>query len=247
MPKDNFSAQSKAYASFRPVFPKELYDSIINHVNEFDLAWDVATGNGQSAIRLSPYFNKVIATDISENQLAQAAQSPNIIYRNEPAEHSSLADRSVNLITISQAIHWFEFDAFYKEVIRVTKQGSIIAAFSYSMLNTKEAGLDDLIQHFYKDSEPFWDRERKYIDEHYSTIPFPFDEIAAPVFNIKYKWNFEQLTGYIETWSANQHYMRMFERSLVSDDFKKSLQERWPKQEFVEIQFPVHLRMGMIT
>ncbi len=246
MAKDNFSAQSKSYASFRPVFPDALYKFIISNVNEFDLVWDVATGNGQSAIKLAPYFKNVFATDISNNQLDHATQLPNVVYKNEPAEHSTLADQSVNLISISQAIHWFQFDTFYKEVKRVAKQGAIIAAFCYSILNIENEKLNNLLASFYTESQPYWDNERKYIDEKYQTIPFPFEEIAVPGFSMQYEWSMHQLIGYLETWSANQHYLKLFGTSLVNNDFKKLLSEYWPTKETLCVQFPVSMRIGRI-
>jgi len=246
MAKDNFSAQSKDYAAFRPKLQQEVYDFVIKQVSDFNLAWDVGTGNGQTAVELSKVFKQVVATDISENQLAHAVPAPNIIYKKEPAEHSSLEDHSVDLITIAQAIHWFNFDEFYTTVRRVAKPGAVIAAFSYAMFRAEDKKVDDLIQQFYADSFPYWDPERKYIDAHYKTIPFPFKEIAAPVFYISYEWNIEQVIGYMRTWSANQHYRKKFGEDLVSDIFKNELMIVWPSEEKISLRFPVYIRIGRV-
>jgi ubiquinone/menaquinone biosynthesis C-methylase UbiE len=246
MAKDNFSTQSKDYAAFRPKLQQEVYDFVIKHVQQFDLAWDVGTGNGQTAVELSRVFKQVVATDISENQLSHAVPLPNIIYKKEPAEHSSLENNSVDLITIAQAIHWFHFDDFYKEVRRVAKTGAVIAAFSYSMFRAENKIIDNIIQQFYNDSSPFWDPERRYIDEQYRTIPFPFKEIEAPVFYINYEWTIEQVIGYMRTWSANQHYRKKFGADLVSDEFKDQLLKEWPSEEKISLAFPVYMRIGSV-
>jgi ubiquinone/menaquinone biosynthesis C-methylase UbiE len=246
MAKDNFSVQSKDYAAFRPKLQQEVYDFVISHVQRFNLAWDVGTGNGQTAVELSKVFKQVIATDISENQLAHAVQLPNISYRKEQAEHSSLENNSVDLITIAQAIHWFDFDNFYKEVKRVAKPGAIIAAFSYSMFRAEDKVIDDIIQRFYADSSPYWDPERKYIDEQYKTIPFPFKEIDAPIFYIQYEWTVDQVIGYMRTWSANQHYLKKFGVELVNESLKSELAAYWPAGETNRLRFPVYMRIGTV-
>ncbi len=243
--KDNFSAQSKAYAAFRPKFPAELFQFINSHVKEFDLAWDAGTGNGQAAVQLAPHFKKVYATDISQNQIDNAEKASNITYVVEGAEASSLATSSVDLVTVSQAIHWFDFDKFYDEARRVAKPGAILAAFAYSMFQAEDVEVNELIKNFYAASSPYWDTERKYIDEGYQTIPFPFDEIETPSFQIKYRWTIEQVLGYIETWSANQHHIKKFGTSLVSKGFTDELR-RLSSDQPIDLCFPVHMRMGRL-
>jgi ubiquinone/menaquinone biosynthesis C-methylase UbiE len=68
------------------------------------------------AVKLADYFAAVYATDISPKQLANAPTRSNIFYKQEPAEHTSAPDNFFNLVTVAQAIHWFNFDLFYAEV-----------------------------------------------------------------------------------------------------------------------------------
>lgn len=197
--KDNFSTQANVYAQYRPGYPKELFAYILSFVKEKHFAWDCGTGNGQSALQLSGNFKKVFATDISQKQLDNAAAKENIIYALEPAEKTSLADRSVDLITVAQAIHWFKFDAFYTEVKRVAKPGAVMAVWTYSLL--KISGEIDKIINAYHFStlKNYWDPERKYVDDGYATIPFPFTEIKTPAFNIELNWSLNELEGYLNT------------------------------------------------
>ena len=110
--KDLFSAQSKEYASSRPTYPRALFEFIVGLVDEKNLAWDCATGNGQAALVLTDYFKQVIASDISARQLENARQESNIKYQIFRAEDTPLKDNSVDLITIAQALHWFDLDRF---------------------------------------------------------------------------------------------------------------------------------------
>ncbi len=207
--KDNFSKQAALYKKFRPGYPEALIDSLSQRIPARTLAWDSATGNGQIARILSEKFMQVVATDISGEQLGKAFQKDNIQYKKERAENSSLSDTSVDLIVVAQAIHWFDFSGFYTEAKRVLKTGGLIAVIGYPLLTTENAELNKVIRWFYKDViGSYWDDERKYIDGHYTNIPFPFEEFELPAFEMKYKWTVEQLMGYLSSWSAVAHYQK---------------------------------------
>ena len=175
--KDNFSKQSGLYSKFRPGYPEQLFDFLLPLIKNKNAAWDCGTGNGQVAVKLSEYFNKVYATDISAAQINNAAIKKNILYSVESAEQTSFDDNTFDLVTVAQAIHWFNFERFYKEVKRTLKPSCILAVIGYHMFRiNKETDL--LIDHFYRDiTGPYWDHERKYVDNYYQTIPFPFKEI----------------------------------------------------------------------
>jgi SAM-dependent methyltransferase len=240
--KDNFSTQAQGYAQYRPSYPKEMTDYVIALCKNMHAALDVATGNGQVATALAQRFNTVYATDISDKQLDNAAKAHNIIYSNQPAEHMDFADGTFDLITVAQAIHWFDFDAFYTEVKRLLKPGGIFAVMGYGNFKADaEAGV--VLSHFYKDIVgPYWDAERRYIDENYTTIPFPFDEVQAPQFANRLTWTFEQLVGYLNTWSATQHYIKANGTNPVALIYDK-LQEVW-KHGNMQVEFPLLLRVG---
>src|SRR6478672_8900004 len=134
--KDNFSVQANAYARFRPHYPEEMIAAIVSHVKTKNVALDIATGNGQVAQQLSPYFTTVFATDISEKQIENAAPMPNIVYKVEAAEDTEFEDDQFDLITVAQAVHWLDFDHFYREVERILKPDGIFAVLGYGLLLT---------------------------------------------------------------------------------------------------------------
>ena len=197
--KDNFSTQSTGYARFRPGYPPALLEEICQLCSTHDCAWDCATGNGQIAAVLSEHFRQVEATDISENQLKNAIQKPNIRYQVAAAETPLFPAASFDLITVGQAVHWFDFDKFYAEVRRVLQPGGILALIGYNLLKI-DAATDAVVQHLYADVlGKFWDAERHLVENAYTTIPFPFPEIDFQQTAMAYEWTFDQLLGYLNT------------------------------------------------
>jgi SAM-dependent methyltransferase len=241
--KDNFSGHASDYARYRPTYPHELITHLVSLTPAHHRAWDCATGNGQVAVLLSEYFAEVVATDISEQQLRNAVQKPNIIYKVEPAEHPSLADDSVDLIVVAQAVHWFDFDLFFREVLRVLRPEGVVALIGYGLIKTTPA-LDEVIEKLYSGIlDSYWDPERRYIEDAYRTIPFPFLELDMPQFTISYNWTLEDLLGYLNTWSAVKHYEQQEGQNPVQL-VEQALREKWGPQQQVEVRFEVISRVG---
>ena len=242
--KDYFSTQSKAYAAFRPTYPKELYDFIFSQVEEKKSAWDCATGNGQVAQYLSYYFERVYATDISQQQLDHASKGSDIFYNVSPAEKTSFNDNQFDLITVAQALHWFDRDRFYAEAKRVGKPGSLLAVWGYALLYIEPA-IDEMIMHFYDNIVgPYWDDARKLVEQEYRSISFPFEQIQTPAFSIKVQWTIDQLAGYFTSWSATQKFIKEKGFDPVPP-FITSLRKQWSNGAKT-VSFPIFTRLGRI-
>lgn len=240
---DHFSARAEAYSRFRPTYPPALFNWLKSLLKQCDQAWDCGTGNGQVARVLSGFFRQVQATDISDSQLKHAFQAPNICYSRQAAEQTSFPDDFFDLITVAQAIHWFDFVAFYKEVNRTLKPDGVLAVLGYGLLVTDEK-TDALLNLFYLGTlGPYWDAERKYIDEHYKTIPFPFREITPPAFPMEYDWTPEQFTGFLSSWSALLHLIKATGTDPLPA-FHQELLKIWPAGEVRKVRFPLLLRVG---
>ena len=243
--KDYFSSQSKDYATFRPTYPTELYQFIFQHVNEKKIAWDCATGNGQVAYYLSLHFEKVFATDISQKQLDHAVKEKNIFYSVSRGEKTSFPENEFDLITVAQALHWLDRDAFYAEAKRVGKPGALVAVWGYALLYI-ESTIDDMIIEFYNHTVgPYWDSARKLVEEEYRTISFPFEEIQAPAFSIQTQWTLSELSGYLSSWSSTQKYMKEKGSDPVPP-FIKKLKKYWT-QTTMTVTFPIFTRIGKIS
>src|SRR5579875_3799171 len=196
--KDLFSDQSKAYAKYRPTYPKELFDYILQFVEQREAAWDCATGNGQAARVLSDYFNKVIATDISEAQLKNAVQKDNIEYKICSAEQTPFADNSFDLITVATAYHWLDWNKFYNEATRVGKQNAVVAVWAYNTFSSNDVDVNKLIQRFYYDIVyTYWDAERRHVENAYANVEFNFKLLPSKNFELHFQWNKEQFKGYL--------------------------------------------------
>src|ERR1043165_5287441 len=124
--KDHFSTQSQDYARYRPDYPPSLFQWLASLTSAHALAWDVGTGSGQAALALADHYRRVVATDAAEAQLRHAVAHERVTYKGMPAENTDLGNASVDLVTVAQALHWFDFDRFYREVQRVLRPGGLI-------------------------------------------------------------------------------------------------------------------------
>lgn len=228
--KDNFSKQSQVYSLYRPTYPVELFEYLNSLTEQHQLAWDCGTGNGQSAISLARYYETVYATDPSDQQINNAMPHSNIIYKVEKAEQCGLNDSVADLVTIAQALHWFEFNTFYAEVKRVLKPNGIIAAWAYGVPSISPE-IDSLVNYFHDHVVgEFWQRENKLIDKEYATIPFPFAPLTTPVFTIQKNMSFSGLMGLINSWSAVQRYIDI-KGANPAVQFGQELTKQWGNTE----------------
>lgn len=231
---NHFGDKAAQYQQFRPTYPESLFQYLVSLTEKQEYLWDVGTGNGQAAVALSPYFQKVMATDLKQGQLDAAPIRNNINYVACPAEKTLIPDCSVDLITIAQALHWFDFDAFYQEVRRVIKPNGVLAAWCYTLARISPE-IDAIVEHLYTNilGNEYWPKERDYIDKNYETIPFPFLKIKTPDFFIERSLNFYQWIGYLNTWSAVQEYQDRNHGQNPLDLVMEDLQKAWGDSEKV--------------
>jgi SAM-dependent methyltransferase len=210
---DHFSRVAADYARFRPRYPDALFDWLAGLAPGRGLAWDCATGSGQAAVALAERFERVVATDASAEQLASAEAHPRVEYRVAPAESSGLAAASVDLLTVAQALHWFDLPAFYAEADRVLRPGGVLAAWCYGLFRFADPEVQAVLARFHDRVEPYWPPERQLLEAGYRTLDFPFPEDAAPDFAMTEGFDLDRLLGYLGTWSAVKRY-----REVRGDD-----------------------------
>jgi SAM-dependent methyltransferase len=210
-----------------------------------EVAWDCATGNGQAAVSLSPHFKKIIATDLSSDQIKNAITKPNIEYQVLKAEeHLNIPDQSVDLITIAQALHWFDFKIFYPEAKCVLKPNGIIAAWAYGFHESLSPEIDAIFKTFNQEKiGPFWKIQNQWISESYKDVPFPFQEIPAPDFYLTVNWTLEEFTGYCRSWSATQLYIEKHGVDPIPQ-LQKDLLPHWPPNLQKEVKWKLVLKIG---
>jgi ubiquinone/menaquinone biosynthesis C-methylase UbiE len=241
--KDYFSDGSSAYRIYRPGYPKELFSYLSSLTPANVRAWDCATGNGQTALDLSNYYSEVIGTDASKNQIKHAQEKKGIVYKVEKAEQSSLEDHSVDLITVAQAMHWFDVEEFSSEVGRVLKSGGVLAAWTYGLLDIKP-GINEEIQHLYGPVlDAYWPPERKMVEDGYRNITLPFEEIQPPEFHMETEWSLFQLLGYLSTWSAVKKYEAANGVNPVEQRFDKLARLWGDPEKRIRMHWPLAMRV----
>lgn len=246
MYKDHFSKQAEQYAKHRPQYPPELFKYLSTIVQSHQCAWDCGTGNGQAAFGLTPYFDRIIATDPSQSQLDQAVKNSKILYQKASCEKTDIQARSIDLVTVAQAIHWFDFEKFYAEVKRVAKSGAVIAVWGYAKNEIKAAVDEIVVRYSTQIVGPYWEENVRWVDDGYRHIPFPFDEIKAPSFVIELQWTYEDLLGYLTSWSSTQAYIKDKGSNPLAL-IEKELQAKWGlPTEKKKVSWQLHMRVGKI-
>lgn len=241
--KDHFSGFSSDYHSYRPRYPDELFSWLASISNERDRAWDCATGTGQAAIGLVNHFSEIIASDASETQIASAEKHDAVRYFLAKAEESGIEPGSVDLVTVAQAIHWFDQDAFRAEVERVLRPGGVLAVWSYDVLQISPA-IDLVVSHLYGPIlNRFWPPERRIIEAGYRDIEFPYEKIEPPAFSMTSQWNLAGLAGYLNTWSAVKRYLQERKTNPVEIVFD-DLSAAWGQ---AEKKYEVYWPMTVLT
>jgi SAM-dependent methyltransferase len=244
--KDHFSTRSADYAAYRPTYPAALIAALADVAPARNAALDVGCGNGQLSVLLAERFARVIATDASAEQIANAVPHPQVGYRTAPAEASGLDPASVDLLTAAQAAHWFDLPAFYQEARRVLKPGGVLALVTYGIMTVDRAA-DPVIGRFYRDViGPYWPPERRHVEAGYRSLDFPFAEVGLPPLAIEVAWRRGDLLGYVDTWSAVRGAERALGRAPV-EVFQAELARVWPDpDERRSVRFPLSVRAGRV-
>ena len=239
--KDLFTPQAADYARFRPVYPPELYAWLAAQAPARALAVDVGTGNGQAAVALARHFDRVIGVEPSEGQRGNATPAPNVEYRAGAAEATGVEAASADLLTVAQAFHWFKHDAFYREARRVVRPGGLLAFWCYG-LTTVTPAIDAAVHHYYEDLlGPYWEPERKLVEQGYRGIAVPFEEIATPPFAMQLRWTFDHLLGYLGTWSPRKPYREANGRDALELALPR-LREAWGDAGERPVGWPLSVR-----
>lgn len=244
--KNYFSRQADDYARYRPRYPNALFEALVTLVSERKLAWDCATGNGQVALGLAPYFEHVYASDASEAQIARAFLHEKITYSVAAAESAPFQDGSIDLITVGQALHWFDLEKFYPIARRVLKPTGILAVWCYGSYEISDVAesVRTLLQDYSEAIEPFWPPEIQLVEQRYQTIPFPFEEVPISPFSFEASWDVDALLGYLRSWSATQLYAAQYGETYFQN-FSARLAEAWQSPQTARpIRWPIYTRVG---
>ncbi len=244
--KDHFSRQADIYLKARPTYPEDLFEYLASISPADELCWDCATGNGQAATSLAKHFKKIIASDGSEKQIANAIKTENVEYRVGTAEESGLENNSIDLIAVATAAHWFNHDLFYKEAIRVAKPNGVLAVWTYSGAKIS-AEIEEVMEWFmYEYLYDYWPDGRWYVRNKYETLPFPFEPVKTPDFFCRMNWNKQQWLNYVMSWSSYTNYVAKHNADPI-DFLLPKLKSLWNDDEIKEVIWPLHLKCAQLN
>ncbi|XP_074276724.1 uncharacterized protein LOC141600391 [Silene latifolia] len=254
-----FDKQADLYLEGRPDYPKEWYKWLADRTPSHSLAWDVGTGNGQAAIAVAEHYDQVIATDVSEAQLQRAIPHPRVKYLHIPPTFSkdeliSLIgpENSVDLITVAQAVHWFDLPTFYKTAsLLLKKPGGIIAVWCYNNV-TVSPTFDPVMDSFHKTTLPFWNPNIQYVFDGYKTLSFPFGEVGLgkegepKEVGIPKTLSFKGFVRMLKSWSA---VVTAKEKGvdLLNEGVVKEMEIAWGGPELVRlVVYKAHMLVGNV-
>lgn len=237
---DHFSTIASRYAAYRPIYPRALVDALADRAPP-GVAWDIGCGSGQLSVALAERFERVIATDPAQAQLAAAALHPRVEYRCVPAEASGLPDASVDLAVAAQAAHWFDWPRFVPEVGRVAKPGALIALVSYGNVEL-DGAVGDELRRYRAIVEPYWPPERVHVDNGYRDLALPWPAVEAPAIEMTASWTRDELLGYVQTWSATVRLVEREGRAPVIEMCER-VAKTWPGGESRRIRWPLTIRV----
>jgi SAM-dependent methyltransferase len=245
--KDHFSSHARSYAAARPGYPESLFAWIAAQCVSHERVWDAGCGNGQASIALAGYFDAVFASDPSAAQVNNATSHPHVRYAVEAAEHSSLPNQSVPCICVAQALHWFDFERFFKEAERVLQPGGLLVVWTYEKSSVNVA-VDAVFESLYRGTlADYWPPERRHVEAAYQTIEFPVKEISTPHFQMQSRWNLAQYLAYLRSWSACQRYRETSGIDAVAG-IEKDMQQAWGDPEnALNVCWPLTVRAGRFS
>jgi ubiquinone/menaquinone biosynthesis C-methylase UbiE len=243
---DAFSDAAEEYANFRPAYPPTLFKTLAMLAPATHSAWDCGTGNGQAAVGLAEFFESIEATDASAEQIARAQPHPHVRYRAAPAEASGLTDNSVDLVSVAQALHWFDRDRFFAEAQRIARPGALMAVYGYNWFYITPT-LDALTERFLlQPVMSFWSANNRLLWDGYRTIVFPFQEVTSPNLAIHLTWTLDQLFDYYLTWSAPRRKIAADGDSFVRDA-RREFSVAWGDPDRPRhVVMPIAMRLGRL-
>ena len=243
---DNFSIQSNDYKKYRPEYPEALINEILKYVPTKNNCLDCGTGNGQLASKLSNHFKNTLAVDISINQLKVAGNSKNLCYIVARSEQTPFRYGLFDLITIAQAIHWFDLQKFREEIIRLSVDNGVLALIGYGLVKI-DIEIDKVINDFYINTMgKYWDSERRLVENEYDEIDLNLEYIIPKkYFFLRTKWSVQELFGYLNSWSSVQKYINQNGDNPVSL-LENKISHAWSRNQIKIVKFPLFLKLYSI-
>ena len=133
---ERFSGFADQYDKHRPSPPAVLADLLTRMANapRPTLVVDLGSGTGLSSRYWADKAEQVIGVEPTHDMRKQAegqTEAQNVIYREGFSHQTGLPDKSAQIITCSQSLHWMEPQATFEEAARILVPGGVFAAYDY--------------------------------------------------------------------------------------------------------------------
>ena len=238
--RDLFGDRAEEYARHRPTYPEALFDHLDGLVEGHDLAWDCGAGSGQTSRSLAGRFARVVATDASMRQLANASTPDRVRLVAAAAEAVPLRDHCADLVTVSAALHWFDRPRFFAEVRRVARPGAILAVWSYYQ-SLIEPAIDAVLMRYASEVVgSLWSPGMELNQRAYRGLDLPFEPIPWPALHAEGRMRLEDLLQYMRTWSASQEWQRTRGSDPI-ETVRDDMARAWGDPETTRaVRWPLH-------
>ncbi|MEM0911188.1 MAG: class I SAM-dependent methyltransferase [Pseudomonadota bacterium] len=239
-----FDDKSDLYAKSRPQYPQELYEWLSGICPSNKSVWDVGCGNGQASVDLIRFFESVQSTDVSPSQIKNAPSINGITFSVQQAERTNFASQSFDAICVAQALHWFDYEAFWPEVFRVLKPEGVFCAWGYCWPHVSPKIDALLASSFLSVIRPYWPEQNKLLWDGYVDVPFPFKtRIATPQISLTMHLSIEQFFAYLHSWSATRRCVDMQGNAFFNASFNQ-ISSVWGAAESRQISMDLVLIAG---
>ena len=126
-PQARFTGRAESYQAARPGYPKQIFD-ILEHgcgLTTGSEIVDIAAGTGILTDLLLTHGNPVTAVEPNADMRAVCVglqvNYPELRVIDGSAEDTTLASQSADLLTVAQALHWFDLPRARKEFARILR------------------------------------------------------------------------------------------------------------------------------
>jgi ubiquinone/menaquinone biosynthesis C-methylase UbiE len=142
-PKKRFSSRVENYIKFRPSYPSEIVNFLKkkNILRDDSVIADIGSGTGILSELFLKNGNTVYGIEPNADMRSAAENLlenySNFITTDGSAENTKLKGKSINIITVGQAFHWFDIKKTQKEFKRILKEeGHVVLIWN----NRKKSG-----------------------------------------------------------------------------------------------------------
>lgn len=241
--KARFTTRVESYRKFRPGYPAAVVELLAREcvLGSDDTVADVAAGTGILTERLLEAGLRAIAVEPNAAMRGVCAALGERFSKLEcvegSAEETGLVDHSVALVTVAQAMHWFDLERTRREFVRILKPGGWCAV---------------IYNHRRMDGDAFHAGYERILDEYGSDYAAVQSKHLAPE---KIAAFFAPSPMKTATFANHQEFTLegLMGRALSSSYMPQPGDERYPAMEaalgalFAEHQRDGHVRMEYET